>query len=42
MESGSAIYTLFASTDGTNWGMLELTSQDAPIDTDKQYTFGYD
>ena len=40
MESGSAIYTLFASTDGTNWGMLELTSQDAPIDTDKQYTMG--
>jgi hypothetical protein len=40
MKSGSSIFTLFASTDGTNWGMLELTSQDAPIDTDKQYTMG--
>jgi hypothetical protein len=40
MESGSSIFTLFARTDGTNWGVLELTSQDAPIDTDKQYTMG--
>lgn len=31
---------LLASTDGTNWGVLELTSQDAPIDTDKQYNWG--
>ena len=31
---------LYASTDGTNWGVLELTSQDAPIDTDKQYNWG--
>ena len=40
MDGGSAIFTLFVSTDGTNWGVLELTSQDAPIDTDKQYTMG--
>ncbi len=40
MDGGSALFTLFVSTDGTNWGVLELTSQDAPIDTDKQYTMG--
>lgn len=35
-------YKLRVSTDGTNWETLILTSEDAPIDTDKQYTFGYD
>ena len=39
-DSGSAMYTLYVSTDGTNWGVLKLTSEDAPIDTDKQYTMG--
>ena len=32
--------TLLVSTDGTNWAQLILTSQDAPIDTDKQYNWG--
>ena len=40
MDSGSAMYTLYVSTDGTNWGVLKLTSEDAPIDTDKQYSMG--
>ena len=35
-------YKLRVSSDGINWVTLELTSEDAPIDTDKQYTFGYD
>ena len=33
-------YTLLVSSDGINWEPLELTSEDAPIDTDKQYTLG--
>ena len=28
---------LHVSSDGTNWTQLEFNSQDAPIDTDKQY-----
>jgi len=28
---------LHVSSDGTNWTQLVLSSQDAPIDTDKQY-----
>ena len=36
-NTGSAIFTLCVSTDGTNWEPLELTSDEAPIDTDKQY-----
>lgn len=35
-------YKLRVSSDGINWETLILTSEDAPIDTDKQYTFGYD
>ena len=35
-------YKLRVRSDGTNWAVLKLTSEDAPIDTDKQYTFGYD
>ena len=32
-----AWFKLFVSSDGTNWEQLILTSEDAPIDTDKQY-----
>lgn len=32
---------LHVRSDGTNW-MLEFSAQDAPIDTDKQYTWAYD
>ena len=35
-------YKLRFKSDGNNWEMLVLTSEDAPIDTDKQYTLGYD
>ena len=37
MDGGTAMFTLNVSTDGTNWEPLILTSEDAPIDTDKQY-----
>ena len=37
MDAGIAVFTICVSTDGTNWEPLVLTSQDAPIDTDKQY-----
>jgi hypothetical protein len=33
-------YKLRVRSDGNNWEMLELTSEDAPIDTDKQYKWG--
>jgi hypothetical protein len=33
-------YKLRVKSDGTNWAVLELTSEDAPIDTDKQYSLG--
>ena len=33
-------YKLRVRSDGNNWETLELTSEDAPIDTDKQYTMG--
>ena len=34
---GTSISTLYVSSDGITWDLLKLTSQDAPIDTDKQY-----
>ena len=34
---GSDLFVLYVSTDGTTWNLLKLTSEDAPIDTDKQY-----
>ena len=37
---GSRLFTLLVSSDGNNWEPLKLTSQDAPIDTDKQYNWG--
>ena len=37
MDGGSAMFTLFVSSDGNNWEPLEFSPQDAPIDTDKQY-----
>ena len=37
MDAGIAVFTICVSTDGTNWEPLILTSEDAPIDTDKQY-----
>ena len=40
MDAGIAVFTICISTDGTNWEPLILTSEDAPIDTDKQYKWG--
>lgn len=40
-NTGSDILTLLVSTDGINWEPLKLTSNEAPIDTDKQYRLGY-
>ena len=37
MDGGSAMFTLFVSSDGNNWEPFEFSPQDAPIDTDKQY-----
>ena len=37
---GSDLFVLLVSTDGTTWNLLKLTSEDAPIDTDKQYKWG--
>ena len=39
-NTGSSILTLLVSTDGNNWEPLKLTSNEDPIDTDKQYTLG--
>ena len=39
-NTGSSILTLLVRTDGNNWEPLKLTSEDAPIDTDKQYSLG--
>ena len=39
-NTGSSILTLLVNSDGNKWEPLELTSDEDPIDTDKQYSLG--